>query len=99
LVAGAVGVFAGEGGRERVFVGDVAADCWIEAAGFLMREAMWDKDHELVSCVRWQAKQGSKVKVTNGWPLRLGAELGSSTVTQGGECSTVCVRPIFMHFS
>ena len=84
-MAGAVGVLAGEGGGESVLVGDVAAEHQVQAIGLLVREAMWDEDSELVGRVRVRAKQASKIDVTDGRPLRFGAELGSSAVTQLGD--------------
>jgi len=80
-MAGAVGVLAGESGGKGMLVGDVAAECWVQAVGFLVREAMWDKDGELVGHVRVRVKQASKVNVRDGGSLRLGTELGSSSVT------------------
>ena len=80
-MAGAVGVLASEGGREGMFMGDVAAECRVQAVGLWVWEAMRDEGGELVSCVRVRAKQASKVNVRDGRPLSFGAELGSSAVT------------------
>ena len=56
-MAGEVGVLAGKGGREGMFVGDVTAEHWVQAVGFLVRETVWDEDGELVGGVRVRAKQ------------------------------------------
>ena len=45
-------VLAGESGGEGMFVGDVVVECWVQAVGFLMWEATWDEDGELVGRVR-----------------------------------------------
>jgi len=50
-VAGAVGVATGEGGREGVLVGDVAAEHWVQVVGFVVWETVWDEDGELVGRV------------------------------------------------
>ncbi len=97
-MAGAVGVVAGESGGEGVLVGDVAAECWIQAVGFLVGEMVRDEDGELVGHVRVRAKQASKVDVMDGGPLGFGAELGSSVVTQLGYCCSGRTWVIFMHF-
>jgi len=57
VVAGAVGVFAGEGSGEGMFVSDMAAERRVQAVGFLVWEAMQDKDGELMGGVRVQAKK------------------------------------------
>ena len=77
-----MGVLAGEGGREGVLVGDVATEHWIEAVGILVWKAMWDEDSELVGGVWIRAKKRSKIDVTDGRPLLLGAEFGTSAVPQ-----------------
>ena len=51
-MAGTVGVLAGEGGREGVLVGDMAAEHWVQAVGILVWEVMWRKDGKLVCGVR-----------------------------------------------
>ena len=84
-MAGAVGVFAGEGGGEGMFVGNVVAEHRVQAVGFMVWEAMQNEDSELVGRVRVRAKQASKVDVRNGGPLSFGAELGLSAVTQLGD--------------
>jgi|SRR6266851_2353014 len=96
-MAGAVGVPAGKGSREGMFVGDVVVERWIQAVGLLVREAMWDEDGELVGHVRVRVKQASKVNVRDGRPLRFGAELGSSAVTQLGDCCRACIWVVFIH--
>ena len=97
-MAGAVRVFAGEGGREGVLVGDVTVERWIQAVGFLVREATWDEDGELVGRVRVRAKQASKIEVRNGGPLRFRVELGSSSITQLGDCCSACAWVVFICF-
>ena len=84
MVAGTVGVLAGEGGREGMFVGDVAMKRWVQAVGFLVQKVARDEDGKLVGGVRVRAKQQSKIKVRDGRPLAFGVELGSSAVTQLG---------------
>ncbi len=56
-MAGAVRVFASKGGGEAVFVGDVAVECWVQAVGLLVWEAVQDKDGELVCGIRVRAKK------------------------------------------
>ncbi len=51
-MAGAVVVLAGEGSREGMFVGDVAAERWVQAVQILMQEVMQGEDGELVGRVR-----------------------------------------------
>ncbi len=82
MVAGTVGVLAGEGGGEGMFVGDMALEHWVQAVRILVRKAMWDEDGELVGGVWVRVKKRSKIDVTDGRPLRFGAELGSPAVTQ-----------------
>src|SRR6266851_986910 len=96
-MAGAVGVAARKSGGEGVFMGDVAAERWVQAVGFLVWEVMWDEDGELVGHVRVRVKQASKVEVMDGGPLGFGAELGSSVVTQLRDCCSVCTRVVFIH--
>jgi len=81
-VAGAVRVLAGEGSREGVFMGDMVLECWVQAVGVLVWKAMWDEDSELVGGVWIRAKKRSKIDVTDGRPLLLGAEFGTSAVPQ-----------------
>ncbi len=50
-MAGTVVVFAGEGSRKGVFVGDMAAERSVQAVGLLVWEAMRDEDVELVGRV------------------------------------------------
>ncbi len=57
MVAGAVRVPASVGGGEGMFVGDVAAECWVEPVGILVQEAMQDEDGELVRGVQVRAKE------------------------------------------
>ena len=64
----------------------------------MVREAVRDEDGELVSRIRVRVKQASKVDVTDGRPHRFGAELGSSAVTQLGDCCSACTRIIFIRF-
>jgi len=89
-------VLAGEGGGEGVFVSDVAAERWVQTVRLLVREAIWDEDGKLVGHVRVRAKQASKVDVTDGGPFRFGAELGSSAVTQLGDCCSACTWVVFI---
>jgi len=56
-VAGAVRVFASEGGGEAVFVGDVAVERWVQVVGLLVWEVVQDKDGELVRGIRVRAKK------------------------------------------
>ena len=81
MVARAVRVLASESGREGMFVGDVAMECWVQAVGFLVWEAMWDEDGEFVCGVWVRAKEQSKIDVTDGSPLWFGVEFGMSVVT------------------
>ncbi len=48
----AVGVLAGEGSGEGMLVGDMSPEHWVQAVGFLVWEAMWCKDSELVCGVQ-----------------------------------------------
>ena len=57
MVAGTVGVLAGEGGGEGMFVGDMALEHWVQAVRILVRKAMWDEDGELVGGVWVRAKE------------------------------------------
>jgi len=97
-VAGAVFVLAGEGGREGVCVGDVTVERRVQAVRVLMWEAMRDEDGELVHHVWVRAKQFSKVEMRNGWPFAFRAELGSSAVTQLGDCCSDCTQAVLIHF-
>ena len=45
-------VFAGKGGREGVFMGDVAAKHRVQAIGILVQEMVRDEGGELVGHVR-----------------------------------------------
>ncbi len=64
----------------------------------LMRETVWDEDGELVGRIRVRAKQFSKIEVRNGGPFAFRAELGSSAVTQLGDCCSGCTWTVFIRF-
>src|SRR6266851_8248148 len=94
----AVLVFAGKGGGEGTFVGDVAAERRVQTVGLLVWEVVWDEDRELVGRIGVRAKQANKIEVRNGGPLWFRVELGPSSVTQLGDCCSVCTRVVFICF-
>ena len=95
-MAGAVGVAARKSGGEGVFMGDVAAERWVQAVGFLVWEAMWDEDGEFVCGVWVRAKERSKIDVMDRRPSLLRAEFGMSAVTQLDCWCSGCTWVVFI---
>ena len=73
-------------GSKGVSLGDVLGMGEVELVLFMLQEAVWDKDGELVCGVWVRAQERSKVKMGDVGALAFRAEAGASAlVTQFGR--------------